>query len=552
MAVNLRVRTLPATSRKSPRPSQYRTRPLPYDFSTITRPTQSQFIVLVEIDWDSGTKGYSYQEERKPLLDYEPLVKSISQISRESPPTAQVVPVSNVRIVLFDSDSTLTKLKAAEPFYQRKVRVYAGDARYGFTGLSVVFTGRMQRVSFKNREVILYVRDTMYEQFRATLGDSLKVLVTSTFPNLPGGTESHLVPIVYGNCGLNPTVDPPPTGYAGGGPVPCYRIDPSINSKWRYVVAQHLCVSVDYVFVYGVLQSSGYLIDTAVYDGVTMTVINFDSDPMIAGREAELEITAAVQGISADGVTLLENPLSVLKHFLNTYGSVLDTDLDLNLWTQATDLASDNGYKSTFALVDRRLTLLDIIERHCESFLISFYTTKQSKYSVYLRISADSAGEVIAIAIDLTDRIPIIKDSFQIDLNDDPISTLQYNFMYQWVKDYFERQPDYAIPNEAAKHIVVNRKSINLWHVRHVPTAEGVVIQYGDLFRENTDYTTVDVTPDLFRSADLNRWTTLTHYQGIAASGDGFVNEQMRIVEMHIEPKPTSTLLRLKLIRIPG
>lgn len=563
MAGNRRQRPLLSSYRKRPLPSSYRKRPLPYDLTAVLR--NPQFVILVEIDWQSGTEYYSFQEERTPTRTYLPLVQSISRISRESPPIGGEPRIADVRIVLKDESRRFTRKKAGEPFHEREVRILAGDPSYGLSRLNRLYVGKIDKPKFNARFLTITCKDIAFERFRFRLGDTVKNLTTNVFPFLPAGTESHMVPIVYGDCGLDPANLALSTTHEGGGPVPCYRIDPAMGqSKYRYVVAQHVCLSVDRVFIYGIETSTtNYAITTATYDGVIMTVIDFNSDPIVSGREAELEVTAAVRGIQDASVGMLENPVEVLKDLMNTYFSTPNSDLDTPLWDSAISDARRNtqsfgeGYKVAFALVDRRLRYTDIIQKLCESCLISFFVTKQSTFGVYIR----AAGQTITTSLTLTDKIEVIRGSFDLELNSHPTlaATLQYNYMYNWVKDYFERQPDYAIPGEAAKHTVVDRENINLWYVRDIDTAEEVVAQYGDLFRENTDYTTVEVTPDLFRAAELNRWADVTHFLGIpvydlsaGADDAGFVNVDMRIVAMEIEPTPSKTRVRLRMIRTPG
>jgi hypothetical protein len=53
---------------------------------------------------------------------------------------------------------------------------------------------------------------------------------------------------VYGNCDIDPAADL--DTYDLGGPVPCYLVD--TTSKWRYVIAQHVCEDVTGIFHYGI------------------------------------------------------------------------------------------------------------------------------------------------------------------------------------------------------------------------------------------------------------------------------------------------------------
>lgn len=528
-------------------PLPFASRSLPLDFDKLAR-LFSQFVTLVEIDWPSGTQYYSFDGVRSPSLYYEDLLTSIGTISREAPPLGGAYVISDVQIELWNRAEKFSKLKATNAFYGKTVRIKFGDLQDGLANMATVFTGRINSWNIANGKLQVTARDISYDRFRPLINTTMKVLDSTTFPNVAQGQEQLLVPVVYGNCGIDPAFAPPSGSYNAGGPVPCYRIDPNVGGKWRYVVAQHVCKSVDYVFVYGLVVSAAtYTVSTQTYGSVSMTVIDFNADPVVANQASTLEVTAAVQGITNDGTpsgTLLEDPATQLQHFLLNYANTSAGEIDSGLLAAAQAAGAALSYKGAFCIMDRRMAFADVMALFSQSFLLSFFVTRESKFGMYLKTTAAPGSTFVQF----TDSLDILQGTMNITSNPDTnvASTLQYNYLYSFVKDNFGKQPTLSITGESTNLSQDIRMNLNLTYVRDATTATNIANAYAKLVKENVQYAELEIIPDWFRQADLDTVVGITFWQGTASGG--WTQQTARVVALSIEPAPSALRLKIKAI----
>lgn len=189
--------------------------------STFTPPVSGvstsdpEFMSLVEIDFQGGTRYYSFDGVRSPSAWYKDQVLSIGNINREVPALAgDGYRVADCDIELSNVDLEFSKLKASEPFRNRTVRIRFGDGRAGLSNMRTVFTGKITDWVIRKDRVVLQIRDTAWDKFRIKLDGQLN---REDFPNLPAEQEPVLWPIIYGNCSSAQT--------SKIGAVPCYLVD---------------------------------------------------------------------------------------------------------------------------------------------------------------------------------------------------------------------------------------------------------------------------------------------------------------------------------------
>lgn len=484
-------------------------------------------ITLVEIMFDTGTEYFSFDGIGSPSGFYEPYILQINSLQRESPVSGGGYRIGDAQITFINYNQYFTKKKGGSApgkyFYNRTLQIKHGNIEDGLAAMTTVFTGRIQKWSNNEQgEFVITARDFSYDRFRVHVHATMKALTTDIFPDLEVGVEPRLVPVIYGDCGVDPSVDL--STYDLGGPVPCYLIDTDAGGKWRYVVAQHVCKAVDYVFVYGIRVSAGFAVTTATYGSITMTVIDFDADPRNADRSSELEVTAAVRGITDDGTaggTLIENPVDALEHFLLNYCETSADEIDS---TSFTDTASRiPAYECAFPIVHKDVPRSDVIDKWCASFLGSFYVTRDAKFGVYVKTSATPAAASTIFTADNA----IIKDTFHIESNDSVAASLQYSWLHNWPRDFFAKHDEVSIANQDITLNDAILDQVDLWYVRESGTATAVANSYGQLLKEEVEYVSFELTPDLFSEIDLNEFVALTHWQG--SGPNGYNRETVRI-----------------------
>jgi hypothetical protein len=299
------------------------------------------------------------------------------------------------------------------------------------------------------------------------------------------------------------------------------------NGSFRYVITQGFACTVINVYNYGVLvPAANYAAWTATYGGVTMSGIDLNFDPRSATRKGETEL--AVDVTVTDGAS--GNPVLELKELLKSYASLQDSDLDTASWSAAQALATSLGYLGGFSITDRNLAIADVVGQFNESFVMWLYATRDGAYAVYLYDLAAPA----AAGVEFTDENDIVKNTFQVLANPDIADCVQYNYAYNAIPERasFEHQPVYP----AAGRV---RSVWSLWYVQDAATAKLVAQRRWSLYQEAQDYASFSLPIDNYL-IELTQAINITHFQGISPDGNGWQSQPARIVELQLNPQPSS------------
>jgi hypothetical protein len=485
----------------------------------------SGYVTLVEIDFTTGTRYYSYQGVSAPGNWYKDQLVEIGSINREVPALPGEYRIAETDITLSNLDQEFSILKAVYPFRNRIVRIKFGDLTGGLSGLTTIYTGAISDWRFEGGMVHLTVRDISYDPLRTSLGGFANQL---NFSDCPSSDRARFMPILYGEVSS--------VGRSGTGAAPC--ILTSEHTPFRYLVARHVCKSIDNVYLYGqLLDPSSYTVSTSSVGGVTMQFIEFVEDQRDSFRLNEPEITADVKGITDNGLatgTLLENPADQLKHYLVNYAGIDINKMDSSFATTANYMTL-KAYKGAVAVLDDD-PHSNVIERFMESFGMSFYCNRTGGYGLFI-FDLNSLSDLSALDL-YSDNLDILKDSFEVRAQQEVCSRMQFNYVYNWPGDYFEQQPDQIDSAEVTNLGQDIRENTNLYYCRDDGTALAVVNDRMSLMRESSQLASFDLPISRF-NLDLNSLVKVTHGQGIAASGSGYQGVAFRILQLGINVQPT-------------
>jgi len=446
-------------------------------------------ITLVQILFDSGTRYYSFEGISADRF-YEPKLRGIDSILRESGFGLRTgFRISGTVLRLNNADKEFTQLKAQTPFRNRVVNILFGNVGDDINEFITVFSGRISDWNLTSTGIAeIRVNDAIFDTIKRKLGGFIDAKETG-FENRPADSPTRLKTIIYGNVSS--------IGFSGIGDVPCYRIDPAIGqSKFRYFVARHICKEITNVYNYETLVSpSAY----TVTDDGTNQFIDFTADPKDPDRPDEFEVTIDVKGITDTGLasgTLLESPADQIDHYLKNYSGIAAADIDTVSIAKTKTAAASLGYASAFAIVDPNITHDTVINRFSESFQIRFFINKEGKYATALFFLTDIADSSVLQTI--TDESDIIRKKFKVEGPKEVSSRLQFNFGYNWAKNFFANQPDQQSPAEVINLGADLRANVNLWYVRNSATATNLSIQMLFELRENQQLAIFEVPIRLF------------------------------------------------------
>ncbi len=558
-----------------------------------------EFTTLHEFDMCSAgvitqTLKKSFEGVRTPSADYEEQLLTVGPITRAIGPFNQGYSLGSVRLSLHNTSREYSILGEGR-FIGRDHRLKFGNVDDGLAAARQIFAGRTVDYSIGNGVCSFDCRDTGADRFYNPVRVFAKTVTASVFPDLPAGEPEVLANIIYGDISTNGG------NMFGAGPVPCRLIDADAGGKWRYLVSQHVCKSVDVVYVYGEVFGAGRTITTASYAGITMQVIDFNADPRDPDRPNEIEVTVLVKGITDNGTsggTLITNPVEQRDHFLQNFAGWDSSEIDSSLSTIAAAAGDDNilggssaPYSTAWIVTgDIQTRVIDILNKLTDGVLLYTWMTTENRVGAFL-LTLTEATTAHVPAFSVSDGGEILRGSFSVTGNRGGVySGIDYQRVYNWTLDrYAVTAQDatampirrtapfvhtsrtapvrhtsrtaplpYSTSSSASSRIVGDTDTpdapsrlVSLECVADPNTAISVATVYGLFADGRVQFATFDLPPEyiLNDAADLNGYVGVTHWQGISAEG-GYDEAVFRIVRTEASVQPKSKKLRLMCMKL--
>lgn len=550
-------------------------------------PAGDEYTLLSEFVLESGGSEVgriykSYEGIRTPDADYEQGILSTGRIVRSIGPVSEPYSVGQLQVDYHNTNRQYSILKNGNRFRGRKQVFRFGLIADGLAAMRQLFVGAVDDWRISNGKASFSLKDSGIDRFKKPLKEIVGSVSTVIFPDLPAGRPETLINVIYGDISTNGG------NLTGAGPIPCSLIDADAGGKWRYLVAGHVCKSVDTVYVYGIVVGSGYTVTTATYNNRLMQVIDFDADPRDTARPDELEVTVLAKGMTdnnSPGGDLITNPVEQLEHFLINYCGWGVADLDTDLFNNAIAAANDNILEGSAAPyvgcvlitgdVERRV--VDILNEMTRSWLCYIWMTTENKIGTFL-LTLSQAENPPSAEFFVSDGTSILRDSFVVYGNRDVYSAIDFRRVYNWTLGKYSVVTSGSVSVPVLRSFPIDStyrtfpmshssrtfplayddetstalgfgdedtpdaptKIVSMEYVADPDTAMSVAHVYSLLASESVQFCEFDLPAEylLNTSADLNRYCGVTHWQGISASG-GYNSVTFRIVrtEASISPK---------------
>jgi hypothetical protein len=527
-----RICPVSARAQVAPRRPPERISPVPFHAVIIG----AGLVSVVEIQFVSGTRFYSYEGISAPEQWWKDAVISIGEFSREVAVLPGEARVSDASVVMDNSDLEFSKLKDTESFRNTKLVIRHGDSSLGAAGLTTVFTGEIANYNIGQGQCVFSVRDVTYDRFRENLSGAFN---RTDFPNMPQERVGQQIPIIMGH---NTDVETPPTR----GVVPAYLVDPAINqSKYVYVLARHPCKAILDVFHYETRLAEGtYEVATQVFGPYNCQILRFISDMETGGGEGPA-ITCNVDGSYAYDL-VIENPVSQFWHVLVQYLGILADELDLQSFNAVFE--SLDGLKGAFVIDGSDIAKGEIIARFQTSFNLFLQPTRFGTFGFYtLKLDNEIPLANVTRFNDVED---IMAGTFMITSYPDPISRLIYQYSWQWALSFFSRRPHHIDDAEEVALRRDVRETIDLWYVRDDFTATDTALRRHGYSKQDVQVIRFEL-PERFFGLELNDHFLLTHREGIAADGDGYQEVRCRITALRHQLQPSSMKVAIDAVVVP-
>jgi hypothetical protein len=492
---------------------------------------------LIEWELDGSTVYGSFVGTSTPSRFYEGRVLSISSIQREIPMECGLYSVANVDIVWDNSDNYLSHRKASEAWRNRTMRILLGYPDQNIASFSPAMTGIVTDIEFDGSTV----RTTLTDDWLARLD----IPITEVIPRVtPGGypdaapfdAKPDLIPYVAGTIQKPVGTD---ESTLNVGQLPARRIN---DSTFAYALGLGNLDVID-VYVYGVRTNSGFTLDTfTAIGGELITRLTFTSDPRDLVNHTADEIEVTWNGLNLDAEF---RPLYQLMNFLVDRGIFTTAEFDLanlDLHAQAMD---DRGIQGAWAIIDSSMTVRDVVSEFLNSHACRMYRQPNGV------IAFDFLGTVQTATVDLRETNEILDPpGWHCSMNsvDNVASRLQVNWDWNYVREFYARQPDLNSPSEQNNLRFAKRRNKSLRYARtrdgddSGPFAIGAV--YFQLMKENVQFVSVEIPASYFDDIELGDVVTVTHSKGIGASG--YVAQRVKILSMQIQPSPEVSRLALR------
>jgi hypothetical protein len=529
-----RICPIPARAKVAPRYAPQRIAPVAFHAVIIG----AGLVSVVEIQFASGTRLYSYEGISAPGAWWKDAVISIGEFSREVPVLPGEARISDATVILDNTDLEFSKLKATESFRNTRFIIRHGDSSQGAAGLTTVFTGEIANYNLSEGQCVFSVRDITYDRFRENMAGAFTI---TDFPNLPREHLGKLIPIIYGR---NTHVEVP----APRGVVPAYLVDPAVGgTKYVYVLARHPCQAVLEVFHYGVLLAPGtYEVATQTFGPYNCQVLRFTTDMEPESVPGEVAIAANVEGIAQAGV-LVENPVTQFRDVLTSYMGLFQSELDDQSWDLCRISLQD--YKGACVIDGEEVPKQEIIARFQTSTNLFLQATRFGTFGLYA-LKLDHELPLINLPT-FSDEDDVLRGTFSVTGYPDPVSRLVYQYSWQWAFGYFLRRPHHIDDDEQDKLGRDVRETVDLWYVRDDFTAAATATRRHDYSKQTVQLVRFDL-PERFFGLELNDHFLLTHWEGISADGGGYQNVRCRITGLRHQLQPDSMKLTIDAVVVPA
>ncbi len=306
--------------------------------------------------------------------------------------------------------------------------------------------------------------------------------------------------------------------------------------------------TVTEVYVYGVFQVEGvdYTLNTLTPDGgEVFAAITFGVDPRDLTNRTTDEIEVTWNGIGIDtGDGNASKPLYQLVHFLTTRCGYASSEFDMSSLSRHSGAMLDRGITGAWAIVDASDNLSDVVGEFLNSYGCRMYRTRAGK------IGFSFLGTIANAAEDFRESNEIVDGSFRIQMNaqGSTASRVQVNFDWNYARQFYHRQPDINSPSEETNLRYPRRRNKSLKFVRSLDADIATPIAIGSLYlatmQENIQFPEFDVPARFFSSLELGDVITVTHGNGIGASG--YVAQRIVVLSTNINADPEVSRLHIR------
>ena len=461
--------------------------------------------VLIEIDFDSGTRKYSVDYIR-PSDDtpYKGNVLRLPSIYNSIGDLSRTFESSRIDIIFDDTDYEFRTLADDEGIKGRAARI-----QISFINLSLaanvltVFTGQI----YGGQPLTDLQYKLTFEQTSKNLDNKypFKKIDPTDYASAADTAKGQLVPVPWGTVSAS--------GLSGDGAVLCYMVDTTQDAEIHLVGLQVDAITVPRVYINKVLKTltTHYTIGTQVIDGFTHT---------------EIRWVAAVRPTADDEVSCdvsygTREPCEALKYFMIEFCDYIAGDFDAVSYAAAYAIGVARGYTLDGVMKQER-TLSAWRDAVRDEFELDIWTDPKDGLVHFKYLS--SLEPVTKHYKDNADILEgyVLNQNYSVILN-----YLDYGYNYNYARDYFNNYSYHEDTVSREKQGGTYREFKGFNFIRSSSIASDIAAR--KVIRRRNPFT-LDKCPVSIESFDddLADVIQVTHFEGVGDGGYSARHFQIR------------------------
>jgi len=453
-------------------------------------------LILIELNFSSGTRYYSNVDVRHPSRLYTGKVTRFGTLRRAIPSPVGFPIIGDITVELSNADLEFTNLKDEI----NALRGTDGSILIGPEGgsrsndFSVIYTGRIRAAQITGDDKLrITMQDFTFESFKSELDLAFSL---ADFTDLPANFSSSSIRqnIVYGdmtNEGLSNMLGDDLS--RAWGAIRCPYIDVTNRG---FHAAKTPVKGVDQVYVKEgdtttLLTGGQYSIVEVARGLETHTEIRVNAG-VITNINSAL-VTANIRGITTTGLasgTLITEPEDQLKDYMENYAGVSSSDIDTTSFTTVGLLTTERSWVGA-GLINQKLTHEEVITRFLISFNFDLYVDISGKIALGL---FDITTSVEALVDEdnptptFTEKLFMLRESFNAREN----NNVRNKILYSYARDFGQStswlvEEIYEDKGSQADIGEVITESVQFFFVRDTITAFDVVRERNFFQRHTSD-----------------------------------------------------------------
>jgi len=461
-------------------------------------------VILIEIDWDSGTRKYSVDYiSPTDASPYKGNVLRLPSIFNSIGDVERTFESSRASVIFDDTDYEFRTLSESEGMKGRTARI-----KIAFVNLSLAANYQTvltcQVYSGQPLRDLQY--EIVFEQESKNFDNEypLKKVDFTDYPNAADLAKGAVIPVPWGTVSA--------LGLSGDGACPALMVDTTQDAEVHLVGLQAAAITVSRVYINKVLKTltTHYTIATQVISGKTHTEIRW-----VAGVRPTEEDT-----VSCDLVYGSREPCEAFRYFMTEFCEYLDADFDATSYAVAYAKGVSRSYTMDGLMVEQK-TLKAWRDMVCDEFQLDIWIDPKDGLVHFHYLSG-----LIPVVKEYRDDVDIL-DGYQCNQNTTSLlNYLTYGYNYNFARDYFN---NYSYREDAASQIKQGgtyREFKGFYFIRDISVATDIAVR--KIIRRNKPLA-IDLCPLPIESFDddMTDIIRITHFEGPGA--DGYVSRTFQV-----------------------